>query len=235
MTPALWLLALAVPACAQVLDLERAQLEAEPQQETAPSLTGLGGVPTQGAACETAPAPACVQCWQRECEDTRERCAADPDCRLELDKYAICLGRRCTGEQESCYMNLVDPELRSCLAACADDCGQSAIVSPCELYCGCMASYCADEVAALASWDCMATCQDLDAPIRDCRRNHCEFGLGAAHHCMHASDRLHVCLSQQELGAEARTSPCLDGNESTWACDHDSDCCSEVCTSGGCQ
>jgi hypothetical protein len=95
-----------------------------------------------------------------------------------------------------------------------------------------MADFCASEAQPLG--DCMAKCEALPPEVRDCRRDHCEFGKGAISHCKHASDTLHVCLSFDERKMPDRKI-CLDRKESTWACDHNSECCSSKCISGACE
>lgn len=218
---------LLLPACNQVLGLERAQLQSDG------GTLFTSGVPKRGSACEEAPGATCSECLAGSCDRAEQECAADPDCRVELDRYAVCLHPQCDGDPEICAIdNITDRGLLRCLSTCAGACQRRNPLSPCELYCGCMANFCTDEMAQID--DCLATCEALPAEVRDCRRDHCEWGLGDTVHCQHASDRLHVCESLAER-AENDRSICTEGKESTWACDRSSECCSSLCVDGACK
>lgn len=217
----------ALTACTQVLGLERAELEQGGAGESGASgATAPRSVPLPGFVCEEAPLPACASCLQ-SC-GVIEPCVADEDCRLDLDSYAGCLGTRCNADQEQCALQIDDVDLFDCLRDCADDCVQTRLVAPCELYCACMEQFCASERDVVG--DCMDTCQALPAEIRDCRRDHCEWGKGQGLHCQHASDRTPICMPATD-GPEL----CGAGKERTWACDEDSECCSQDCGDGACR
>src|SRR5688572_26112603 len=156
-THSLVLALLALPACTQVLGLERAELDPDAGpgagSSGSPALT-KSSVPATGVACEESPGPACMDCLSSSCAGAEQRCLADPECRAELDDYAICLGRRCDSDQETCAFDIADRELRTCLSRCAADCVGTNLASPCELYCACMTDYCPGELDQLG--DCMA-------------------------------------------------------------------------------
>lgn len=215
---------LAAAACTQVLGLEEAEL-APPQSEDTPSAAGPLSVPLPGTACEEPPQPSCVTCLQGCVVDT---CVADYKCRRELDTYAACLGSRCDADQESCALGVDDPDLFACLTDCAADCEGTRLVAPCELYCACMEEFCVEERDAVG--DCMTTCEALPDDVRDCRRDHCEWGRGMGNHCKHASDRIPICMPFDDAAAL-----CGAGKERFWACDRDSECCSGDCGDGACR
>lgn len=241
-----WLLLVSfalVPSCVQVLGLEEASLDdgtpstpVTSSVASARSRLSCDNMPGAGCPCEQAPGPACTACLLRECEGAELDCVSDPHCRAELGAYAVCLGRGCGGEaeQEACTSKLSEPLLKQCVIDCQSECRQTKLVSPCELYCACLADHCADQLPLPSSTDCVKTCESWDADVRDCRRDHCEYGRGDPTHCMHASDRLHVCVDEDERSADDRN-VCLDKSESTWACDFRDECCSGVCNSGVCK
>jgi hypothetical protein len=217
------------PACTQVLGLERAQLD----EHGAAGSGASGSVQRPRAACQEAPGPDCAQCLAESCRGAEQSCAADTACRLELDRYAVCVGATCdASKQEDCSFDFTDPGLSQCITACAGECGARNPLSQCELYCACMTNLCESELPRLGA-DCVATCEALPAEVRDCRRDHCEIAQYDTSHCLHASDAQHVCLSHDELSAEDR-SVCTDGKESTWGCERSSECCSEACLDGVC-
>jgi hypothetical protein len=217
-------------ACRQVLGLKHAHHQADAGATT--PVQSLMGVPTDGVACEGVLGQACLDCREQKCQGDDVQCLTSGHCRADLDKYAICLGHTCSGDPEGCVINMKvsDPGLKQCLSACSDACRATPLVSPCELYCACM-KQCPDELLGL---DCIATCKTWPAELRNCRRDHCEWGKGDATHCKHASGALEACRTYHDLPLSQRTKVCLSGNESTWSCSHDSDCCSEGCSNGVC-
>lgn len=240
----LWLSFALVPSCVQVLGLEQASLD-ERNPDTAAKSTvasprsrlSCDEHPGAGCPCEEAPTPDCTACLQRECPSVELDCVSDSDCRAALDAYGVCLGRGCGGddEQEACTTNLSEqPLLKECVASCHVECRQTKLVSPCELYCACMNDFCSKELADAAIADCVKTCESWDADVRDCRRDHCEYGQGAHNHCLHASPGTDVCASEADLSADER-SVCLDKSESTWACEEGDECCSSECNDGVCR
>lgn len=230
---ALWSLS----ACTQILGMERGELEQDNGGsgpgggDGGQSNQSLSGVPSPGHACETAPVPSCSDCLRAQCSDALDDCLSTTACRAQLDKYALCLGRNCAGDQETCARG-IDPVIFTCFGRCAASCGQTGIVSPCAQYCACM-QQCPAELPKLGT--CIDTCRSWPAEVRNCRRDHCEWGAGDALHCRHASGAEDVCPSYADRPVDTRNAPCTDGNESTWACDTDVDCCSGICLDGACR
>jgi hypothetical protein len=191
-------------------------------------------------SCEEAPSSDCSACMQENCKSAAGQCVPDQDCRVQLDEYAVCVGSGCDADKKEDCATKLSPTLGTCLGKCAGRC-EAAIVSPCTLYCACMDQYCADPNDVPAGWDCMATCMSLPADLRECRRNHCEWGGTQSEatdrhmHCQHASDVMHACLTEAELPASKRHKPCGSGKESTWACNKGSQCCSQKCNDGACE
>jgi hypothetical protein len=232
-----------LPACTSVLGMEEAKLDnggaaasgggAGGGAGGAGGSAGLGGprgVPRSGTACEQDPGPACTECLETNCSSALEACVGSTSCRTTLDKFAACLGPTCSAEQETCTFGIDDPELRRCMGSCSTACGGVTIASQCELYCACMAQ-CPAETAQIGN--CLTTCAALPAEVRICRRDHCEYQPGDPLHCRHASGRLDVCKSFSQQPKPSRTT-CLDGKESTWACNDDTECCSNNCLDGSC-
>lgn len=227
-----------LPACTQVLGFERAKLEDAGAAGAAGTSepAGSGDVnPDRGSdTCQQEPLPECETCL-RGCGGAVQACTSDGDCRTELSTYAFCLGRQCSRSQEDCIFELDPPDLRECVSECAVACARTALVSLCELHCACMADVCMSEGVE----DCMATCRNAPAELMACRYNHCDF---ASHqvdtartlHCRHASNALPACASYEEVPLDDRTT-CLDRQESLWACNVSSDCCSDDCRSGVCK
>jgi hypothetical protein len=226
---------LALGACVQALGLEEATLDDgtgnRPASSIARSRLSCEQEPGDNCACEDAPQPDCTQCLNSCPNGAVERCTSSNGCREELDAYALCLGSSCRGDQADCLKRLSDLEFRNCVSSCGVECARTKLLSQCELYCACMASYCEGELVHLGD-DCLASCQQLDGHVRDCQRIHCELGRGIGDHCMHASGRLRVCVPESEVSADRR-SFCIDDRESGWLCDDNSQCCSDSCLSGG--
>lgn len=229
---ALFVIGLALPSigCRQILGLKRAVEEQTPDAGDKPVMS-LRGVPTPGVACEGIVSQRCLDCRQSKCKGGDTHCLSDPACRKQLDAYAVCLGPRgCAGDAEACWMQVSDTGLKACLLTCNSECARDPLVSPCELYCACM-KQCPNE---LVGADCMTTCEAWPAEVRNCRRDHCEWGAGDTTHCKHASGAVAACMSYEERAPSERTHVCLSGNESTWSCTNNSDCCSEQCSNGVC-
>jgi hypothetical protein len=235
---------LLLPACTAVLGMDEAKLDdgrgavasggssgGGSGGAAGSGAGGYGGVPRVGTACEQDPGPTCTQCLQTNCSAALRACVSTGTCRLKLDKFATCLGTTCNADQESCAFDIQDPELTACVGSCSSACSKVTIASQCELYCACM-DQCPDERSSLG--DCMAACAALPAEVRSCRRDHCEYGHGDPTHCRHASGRLQVCKSYTEQPKDHNRTTCLDGKETTWACDTDDECCSGNCLDGSC-
>jgi hypothetical protein len=230
------------PACVQVLGLEDAKLD-ENDASGGSSATNSGGVarsplscssnPGPSCPCEQAPSSSCTSCLEG-CGSDWEECVGDAECRSELEEYGFCLGQRCDADPEPCAFDFVRPMVRNCVLRCAAACPRTQLVSECALYCACMADICASEQFE----NCMTTCSELPAEVTTCRRLHCVLagltsGEGRTLHCQHASNTQPACQDYDERPEEDRE-VCLDGNESTWPCNVDSECCSEVCLDGVC-
>jgi hypothetical protein len=226
--------------CRQILGLQRAHLSDAGGAGSAASGTPSDrasqsdqGVPTPGFACEAPILPACSDCRKAQCQGYDSECAADPKCRHELDKYALCLGPSCKGDPEICAMKATasTSDLRYCLDHCSE-CNKTPLLSPCELYCACM-DECPEDLRVA---DCLTTCKNtLSASVRNCRRDHCERAIGQSDlamvrmHCEHANGSMPVCVDAEPSHV------CLDKDESTWSCEVPSQCCSGSCINGACE
>ena len=220
-----------LPACTAVLGMERAELDEGVGAGGGAGAGGSGGAISATKACKNDPVPGCTSCLETapSCSGVFQECAGNFECRIALDDFAQCLTARCDADLESCSSRL-PRNLQACLSFCPQQCARTNAVSQCELYCGCMRD-CPSEQALLG--DCLTTCKSWPSEVRDCRRDHCEWGHGALNHCQHASGALNVCLSSTDLPPSQRK-VCTNGQESTWACDLDSDCCSGSCRDGAC-
>lgn len=231
--------------CTAVLGMERASLE-----EDGGSAAGVGGASgglggasagSSTTACTQPPTKGCSTClWgssEKGCDSAYDSCMADKTCRLSLDGYSACLGSRCGGAPEDCSRGLSASIRINCVADCATDCAKTALVSECELYCGCMGQYCGSHLSFLG--DCMTACMAWPPEVATCRRDHCEWGKGATNHCNHASGEADVagavvCSSYAAVPTSQRHI-CASGKESTWACDVNAECCSKGCIDGVCK
>lgn len=234
----LFVVTLALAGCAQVLGIEEARVEAGGADDAGSAGSGGSGAPVvqnRSNTCAEEPQPDCATCLRGECGGAEQACAGDPDCWLELDSYAYCLGSKCDGDGEACSFEIDPPVLQACVQSCGAECAGTKLVSECELLCACMAGVCPDEDVG----DCLTACAAQPAEVTSCRRDHCKMaarseGEDMSRHCRHASDALHVCFSHGELPVAERF-VCTDGAESTWACNASSECCSEECVNGACK
>lgn len=181
-------------------------------------------------------------------------CLGDHKCRKALDTYRACLGSKCNGA--GCFDALAASAGADVAEVVSTECpqceGNTPLVTMCDLYCRCMEQILppATQGAAPDGLTCetfndalpwtagnMAACKDAcgklaatDVASVNCRWGHCELAANgeSRSHCGHAIDDS-VCPK-----SAAPNPDCKDRNLPGWACDIDSDCCSNRCSGNIC-
>ena len=229
----------ALSSCTAVLGIHRAELDEDAgTSSTSSGTSSVTGGNTAPQVC-TMPAENCSACLQASCAGPTNACLADQACRRSLEAYATCLGKNCVEDHAGdCAEKIIEPDMGNalglCLAgACASKCRPGRPVSRCELFCRCMQNNCDSDFKSGLGADiaaCMKMC-DPSWTERDvnCRWTHCEFALIDPIHCSHAMFAPDKC---NEVPVAKRADPCLDGQETGFACQTDSQCCSKSCVGG---
>ncbi len=201
------------------------------------SSTGTGNASNNDDSCGTAPAPDCSNCLAMTCKSALDACLTKADCRSALNDYAKCLDKDCV-DTMSCAeaIGAVNQSLMTCIAgACSSKCGNSRVVSRCEIYCGCMQNICPSQFGSPLGGslaNCMNACGTLTDHDADCRSNHCEFAAlstDSARHCDHAVGGSGLCTPQHAPNA------CFGKKETGFPCSKSSECCSSSCEQEVCK
>lgn len=194
------LASLLAAGCADVLDIEQAELDrrdASVSESSAPESDAAAGDAKPGPAC-TVNGEACNDCVASSCCDEYSACLDDALCNKALVTYGVCSASATDGGGSSCAetfgtANAVAEDLVRCafLQTCSPQCAFKPLRSSCAEYCACMTASCPN--ATYPQGTCEESCPLLTNEQIGCRAYHCEFAmLDPAVHCQHA-EGIKVC------------------------------------------